>query len=69
MRRDILVANVGPVSQSGMEISTPICPGWVELGWAPMPASGGGKPMVSVAKPACVIPWNALNDTRDSEQS
>ena len=23
--------------------------------------------MVSVAKPACVIPRNALNDTRDSE--
>ncbi|OWK07371.1 CLU, partial [Cervus elaphus hippelaphus] len=27
----------------------------------------GGKPLVSVAKPACVIPQDALNDTRDSE--
>ena len=45
----------------------PMCPGWAELGVGTHACFGRGKPMVSVAKPACVIPRNALNDTRDSE--
>lgn len=49
-----------------MEISTHV-PGWAELGVGTHACFRKGKPVVSVAKPACVIPQNPLNDTRDSE--
>ena len=59
MRRDILVANVGTCEPERDGNKHPKCPGWA--------CFRSGKPVVSGAKPACVIPQDALNDTRDSE--
>lgn len=67
MRRDSLVANVGTCEPERDGNKHPKCPGWAELGVGTHACFRKGKPVVSGAKPACVIPQDAPNDTRDSK--